>query len=100
MRGSGSTRRKVSFSHPLQGVLLYEKSVSLIPAKQLVENYFQGTVDFAPMFDALYPPNVISDTHGLYVYWEIQLLLDKLVDQELKGPIDKMAIADFFSDGS
>jgi hypothetical protein len=100
MRGSGSNRRRVSFSEPIQGVLLYKQKARTIPRKQPVENSFEGTVKFAPMFDALYPPAVVSSSHGLFVYWEVQLLLDKLVDQELVGSAAGFLEEDFFSDGS
>ena len=98
MRGSGSDRRRVSFSEPVQGVLLYQKTVKTIPAKKPVENYFPGEVKFKPMFDGLYPPTRVTATHGLFVYWEVQLLLDKLVDQELVGSTDPMRTEDFFND--
>jgi len=98
-RGSGSHRRKVSFSEPVQGVLLYEKTVNTIPRKQPVQNHFAGKVKFAPMFDALYPPCVVSKSHGLDVHGEVQLLVDKLVDQELAGTV-ALRKEDFYSDGS
>ncbi len=100
MRGSGSDRRRVSFSEPVQGVVLYEQHTMSIPGKQPVENSFEGMVDFGPMFDALYPPAVVSKTHGLFVYWEVQLLVGKLVDQELVGSTSGLLEEDFFSDGS
>ena len=100
MRGSGSNRRTVSFSNPIQGVLLYEQRTKAIPRKQPVENSFEGKVEFGPMFDALYPPAIVSKTHGLFVYWEVQLLLDKFVDQELVGSTAGFLEEDFFSDGS
>ncbi|MBI85108.1 MAG: hypothetical protein CMJ81_18085 [Planctomycetaceae bacterium] len=100
MRGSGSDRRKVSFSEPVQGVLLYEKTVKTIPRNQPVQNHFAGNVEFAPMFDALYPPVIVSKSHGLDVHWEVQLLVDKLVDQELTGKTGALRKEDFYSDGS
>jgi hypothetical protein len=100
MRGSGSDRRTVSFSEPIQGVLLYEQKARSIPPKQPVENSFEGMVEFGPMFDALYPPAEVSSSHGLFVYWEVQLLLDKFIDQELAGSTSGLLEEDFFSDGS
>ena len=100
MRGSGSDRRTISFSEPVQGVLLYEHKARTIPRKQPVENYFPGNVEFAAMFDALYPPAVVSESHGLFVYWEVQLVLDKFVDQELVGSVTGLWEEDFFDDGS
>ena len=100
MRGSGSNRRKVSFSEPVQGVLLYKQKVETIPRKQPVENYFPGNVKFKAMFDGLYPPAQVSGSHGLFIYWEVQLLVDELVDQELVGSVTGMWEEDFFDDGS
>ena len=96
MRGSGSDRRTVSFSEPVQGVLLYQHKVRTVPAKKPVENYFPGELKFKRMFDGLYPPTRVSSTHGLFVYWEVQLLVDKLVDQELVGLIEPLKTEDFF----
>ncbi|MEO2023894.1 MAG: hypothetical protein ABGX05_18875 [Pirellulaceae bacterium] len=100
MRGSGSDLRTVSFSEPVQGVLLYTHQVDKIPAAQPVENFFPGEVKFKRMFDRLYPPDRISGTHGLFVYWEVQLLVDKLVDQELVASTDPLVKEDFYDDGS
>ncbi len=100
MRGSGSNRRTVSFSKPVQGVLLYKHKVETIPRKQPVENYFPGEVEFDAMFDGLYPPAQVSKSHGLFVYWEVQLLVDELVDQELTGSVAGLRKEDFFDDGS
>tara|TARA_B110000014_G_scaffold201537_1_gene151242 strand:+ start:115 stop:564 length:450 start_codon:yes stop_codon:yes gene_type:complete len=96
MRGSGSDRRTVSFSEPVQGVLLYQHKVRTVPANKPVENYFPGEVKFKRMFDGLYPPALVTSTHGLSIYWEVQLLLDKLVDQELVASTDPMRAKDFF----
>ena len=95
MRGSGSNQRRVSFSKPIQGVLLYKQKAKTIPRKQPVENYFPGDVAFKTMFDGLYPPAEVSGTHGLFVYWEVQLLVDKLV-----GSVTGLSEEDFFDDGS
>ena len=37
------------------------------------------------MFQSLYPRQMISQSHGLDLVWEIQLIIDDLVDQELIG---------------
>ena len=106
VRGSGSTRRTISFSEPSRGVLLYSKTVALIPKSRKsvwsssdgrVENHFQDSFSFEPMFKILYPPNQVSSTHGLFVHWEVQLLLDDFVDQELVGSPQRFRRKDFFS---
>ena len=38
---------------------------------------------------------MISSTHGLDLYWEIQLIHNELVDQELIGKVHKLKIQDF-----
>ena len=96
MRGSGSDRRTVSFSKPVHGVMLYEHKVKKVAKNTPVENCFPGEVEFKDMFEGLYPTIRISSTHGLFVYWEVQLLVDDLIDQELIGSTDPMSPKDFF----
>jgi hypothetical protein len=86
VRGSGSNQRTVSFSEPIRGVLLYEKCVDHIPDKVQIRNYFDEKISFKSMYEILYPPYMASQTHGIDVYWEIQLLHPEFVDQELIGP--------------
>ena len=47
------------------------------------------------MLATLYPPFEISNSRGLDVHWEIQLLHPEFVDQELIGPISLFAYEDF-----
>jgi hypothetical protein len=93
-RGSGSSERTVSFEEPVRGLILYETTVAHIPANVPLVSYFDGPVDFEPMFAALYPP-VIALTHGMAVHWEVQLLHPEFVDHELVGPMDRFRYADF-----
>ena len=93
-RGSGTSVRTVSFKEPIRGVILYETTVEHIPARVPIAPYFDGSVDFGPMFAALYPP-FTALTHGLEVHWEVQLLHPEFVDQELVGPTDGFHYADF-----
>jgi hypothetical protein len=96
VRGSGSNRRTVSFKEPVRPIILYSEKVSLIPSGQELGGHFPGEVDFGPIFKTLYPPLEISETHGLAVYWEVQLLHDEFIDHELKGPTDRVEVTDFF----
>ena len=99
-RRSGSTTRTVSFREPVRGVVLFEKTVESIPARTSIARYFQQeSFRFDDMFHVLYPPNMISTTHGLDVHWEIQLLHPEFVDHELEGPKKKFSYQDFLSDG-
>ncbi|HEU5162766.1 MAG TPA: hypothetical protein VFV54_06455 [Thermoanaerobaculia bacterium] len=94
-RGSGTKKRTVSFKQPVRAVVLYDQEIPLIPAGAPVESYFSGEIAFEPLFKALYPPQKISGSHGLAVYWEVQLIHDELVDQELIGPVECFAWKDF-----
>ena len=96
VRGSGTNRRTVSFEEPVRPIILYSEKVSRIPSGQELGGHFPGEVDFGPIFKTLYPPLEISETHGLAVYWEVQLLHDEFIDHELKGPTDRVEVTDFF----
>ena len=82
-RGSGTDERTVSFREPARGVVLYEKEVRRIPARTPIEASFQEAVSFDPMFDVLYPECMITTSHGIGIYWEIQLLHPRFIDHEL-----------------
>jgi hypothetical protein len=60
-----------------------------------VERWFPEEVYFDRIFNNLLPPMMISSTHGLDLYWEIQLIHNELVDQELIGKVHKLKIQDF-----
>ncbi len=94
-RGSGTKERTVSFKEPVRAVVLYDQLIPLIPAGAPVESYFSGEIAFEPMYQALYPPQAVSSSHGIAVYWEVQLIHDALVDQELVGPVECFAWKDF-----
>jgi hypothetical protein len=94
-RGSGTDERTVSFSEPSRAVVLYETRVDLIPANRPVEQFLQGDVRFEPMFRALYPRQMTSSTHGVDLHWEIQLIHDELVDQEIICPCESFIWEEF-----
>jgi hypothetical protein len=94
-RGSGTKERTVSFSEPVRAVVLYDQRIKLIPADRPVEHYLGGDVRFEPMFRALYPPQMLSSTHGVALHWEIQLIHDELVDQELVCPCEPFIWEEF-----
>lgn len=97
-RTSGNSSRKETenFEKPVRPIILYSEKVSRVPAGQQIGDHFPGELDFGPMFKTLYPPLDISETHGLAVYWEVQLLHDEFMDHELKGPSDRIKVTDFF----
>lgn len=84
LRGSGSNRRRVIFSTQVSGVLLYSKKVMLIPKDQSLENYFQDSISFERMFKTLYPPSEVSESHSLFIYWELHLIHNDFLDQEVE----------------
>jgi hypothetical protein len=94
-RGSGTKERTVSFTEPVRAVVLFDKQVSIIPENVPVESHCDGEIRFEPMFKALYPPQQVGSSHGLSVYWEIQLIHDEFIDQELIGPVECFPWKDF-----
>jgi hypothetical protein len=97
IRGHGSNRRTVSFSHPNRAVLLYSRRIPIIPKGAPIHNYFNEEFSFKPMFQALYPRQMVSESHGLDLVWEIQLIVDDLVDQELIGNRGVFINKEFYS---
>ena len=94
-RGSGTNVRTVSFGTPVNGLLLYDETVDQIPARTEIARSFPGTVAFDDMFRQLYPPQMLGAAHGLQAQWEVQLILDDLVDQEMIGDANTTRYADF-----
>lgn len=97
VRGYGSNRRTVSFSHPNRAVLLYSRKIPIIPKGAPIHNYFNEEFSFKPMFQALYPRQMISQSHGLDLVWEVQLIVGDLVDQELIGNRGVFIQKEFYS---
>lgn len=81
-RGSGTNERTVSFAVPVRAVVLYEQAIPFLPAGRPIGEALEGEVRFAPLFAALYPPCMVTKTHGVDVRWEVQLLHPDFVDQE------------------
>ena len=83
VRGSGTDRRTVSFETPARAVVLHQEALRDVPAGKPLRYSLRGQVSFRKLFTSLYPPFELSDTHGLDVRWEVQLLHPDFVDQEL-----------------
>lgn len=96
-RGSGTKVRTVSFTEPVRAVILYDRRIRVIPAGTAVESHLDGVIDFEPMFQTLFPPQEVGSTHGLIVHWEVQLIHDQLVDQEVICSTDCFAWKDFLA---
>jgi hypothetical protein len=99
VRGSGTKKRTVSFKEPFNAVVLYERKNVTFPPGVPVESCISGDVDFGKMFGSLYPEYMVSSSHGIGLQWEIQLLHDDFVDQEIIGPNEPLAFAAFQSLG-
>jgi hypothetical protein len=97
VRGYGSNQRTVSFSHPNRAVLLFSRRVPFIPKGAPIHNYFNEECCFKPMFQALYPKQMISQSHGLDLIWEVQFIVNDFVDQELIGNPNAFIQKDFYS---
>tara|TARA_B100002019_G_scaffold9043_1_gene7135 strand:- start:313 stop:1440 length:1128 start_codon:yes stop_codon:yes gene_type:complete len=97
VRGYGSNRRTISFSHPNRAVLLYSKKIPIIPAGTPIHQYFDEEISFKPMFQSLYPRQMVTDKHGLDLVWEVQLIVDDLIDQELIGNPNVFIQKEFYS---
>ena len=94
-RGSGTKERTVSFKEPVRAVLLFEKSIPKVASGFPIESYLEDRISFKEMFAVLYPPNMISDSHGIKVHWEVQLLHEEFIDQELVGDTSLFEYKDF-----
>ena len=92
---SGTRTRTVTFRDPVHAVVLYDAFLPHVPAHAPIESYLSGEVDFAPLFENLYPPLKVGAEHGIDLVWEAQLLHPKFVDQEVMGPADGFVFADF-----
>ena len=92
--GRGETAPK-SFRTPVRAVKLYECELPYVPAGASLGELLSGEVDFGPMFRALYPPLMVTTTHGLDLAWQVQLLHPEFVDQSLPGPTSGLRFADF-----
>jgi hypothetical protein len=95
-RGSGTDEHTVSFKTPIRAMIIFEKTVPLIPRRAPIHTYFEDSLDFEAMFKRLYPPCMASDSHGLKLHWEVQLIHPDFVDQELILPTTVFALEDFF----
>lgn len=80
---SWTKTRKISFSNPVRAVSLYNEKIDFIPKNTDICEYFKWEFSFEQMYKVLYPEQIISPTHWLTIHWEVQLIHDKFIDQEL-----------------
>jgi hypothetical protein len=82
-RGSGSSQRTVWFHKAIKAITLFEQSILHVPAHADLSNYLEGDIHFSDVFDSLLP-TMLSDKTGVSLDWEVQLIHDHFIDQELQ----------------
>jgi hypothetical protein len=92
--GSGKNRRTVTreFTSDGRGVVLFDRLLPYVPAGDRLAAHLDAEIEFAPVFDALYPPCRIGGTHGLSLAVEAQLLHPAYVDHDVvldPGNVDR-----------
>lgn len=92
--GSGSSQRTVWFKDSINGVVLYEERVMFIPPGVSISNYLEGEIFFYKVFQILHP-KLMTNKSGIDTYWEIQLIHNDLVDQEISMENTKFNLTDF-----
>jgi hypothetical protein len=85
-----------SFTTEARGIVLYEYYLPLVPAQMAVEGFLDGEIRFDPLFDALFPPMMVGDSHGLSVQLEAQLLHPEFVDHDVELPAAGLEVGDFY----
>jgi hypothetical protein len=96
---SGNTTKTVtkSFTTEARGIVLYEMLLPLVPAGMPVEDFLAGEICFDAVFDVLYPPMMIGDSHGLSVQLEAQLLHPEFVDHDVELPVASIEVGVFYA---
>lgn len=82
-----------SFTQEAGGVVLYDTLLFHVPKDKPIEQVLTGEIVFDALFDALYPPVMLGDTHGLDLQLEVQLLHPEFVDQDVELPLPAPAVA-------
>jgi hypothetical protein len=73
-----------SFTENARGIVLHEQALAFVPANAPLAEHVEGEIDFAPMFDALYPPFRVQASHGLSLMLEAQLIHPDYVDHDIE----------------
>ena len=92
LQSVGQTSVWVNRSHDFNSLLLHETRVGLISADSTLTDYLPKgeEISFDAMFANLYPQAMVSEGYGISIYWEVQIIHDKLVDVEIPVPgVDK-----------
>lgn len=77
-----------------RAICLFRQTLPRVPANAPIESYLHGAIDFAPLYDALYPP-CHAGGMGLLLEWRIQLLHPQLIDRSADGVVEHIDRDDF-----
>ena len=94
-RGSGTDRRRVTFSHPSRALVLFEKTTAVVFKRADIETYFNDRFDLDQAFECMAPHSMISDTHGVKFVAVIQIMVGDLADTTLELPFEMWNRSDF-----
>lgn len=83
-RWSGTKKRTVSFSRPIRTISVCHQKVDFIPKNTEISDYISWTFSFEDMYNMLYPEQINTSKQWLFIHWEVQLIHNDFVDQELK----------------
>jgi len=93
--GSGKSKRTVSFEEPIKCILLHKEILPDIPSGRKLENIIKSKISFDQVYEHLAPTCMTSNSHGLKLHWEIQILHPEFKDQELVGSNDGFYFSHF-----
>jgi hypothetical protein len=95
--GSGKKRKTRTETKPIRAVVLYEQRVPHLSARSELARELSGEVAFAEVFEALYPAAEFGSSGGIKLGWELQLLHELFVDQEITGSADAFDEREFWN---
>lgn len=79
-----------------RAICLFRQTLARVPANTPIENYLHGDIDFAPLYETLYPPAHIGGM-GVLLKWRIQLVHPQFTDRHADGIVDQLKVDDFLS---
>jgi membrane-associated phospholipid phosphatase len=91
-------RERVAVRSPVRAVLLYQCELRRVAAGSNLVDLIDGEIDFSPMFNALYPAQMLDARWGVDIAWQVQLIHPELVDLAVEGPVHSLRFVDFISD--
>jgi hypothetical protein len=92
---NGTRTVTVGFEDPVRAVLLYQHALGKVAANAPLQAHLPGEIDLQPLFDCLYPPQMVGASHGVSLRLEAQLLHPRFVDQEIELDPGALPFAEF-----